>query len=66
LLQRSCAVHADRPGSGAEALREGRAGAPAYEFDQLPVTASDSDKILALLRNWAHYRKYTADLEAIF
>lgn len=37
---------------------------PAFEFDQLPATASDGDKILALVRDWARYRKYTGELEA--
>lgn len=38
---------------------------PMYEFDKLPATASDGDKILALVRDWARYRKYTGDLEAV-
>lgn len=38
---------------------------PAYEFDQLPTTANDGDKVLALLRDWARYRKYTGELEAV-
>jgi hypothetical protein len=38
---------------------------PIFQFDKLPTTASDGDKILALVRDWARYRKYTADLEAI-
>ena len=38
---------------------------PVYEFDQLPATASDGDKILALVRDWARYRKYTGELEAV-
>ncbi|MRW82875.1 hypothetical protein GJ698_02065 [Pseudoduganella sp. FT26W] len=38
---------------------------PVYEFDQLPARASDGDKILALVRDWARYRKYTGELEAI-
>ncbi|MYM65422.1 hypothetical protein GTP45_01065 [Pseudoduganella sp. FT55W] len=38
---------------------------PAYEFDQLPATASDGDKILALVRDWVRYRKYTGELEAV-
>lgn len=36
-----------------------------YEFDKLPATASDGEKILALVRDWARYRKYTGELEAI-
>lgn len=39
--------------------------APIYEFDQLPATASDGDKILALVRDWVRYRKYTGELEAV-
>ncbi|TFW15980.1 hypothetical protein [Duganella callida] len=38
---------------------------PEYEFDRLPATASDGDKILALVRDWARYRKYTGELEAV-
>jgi hypothetical protein len=38
---------------------------PVYEFDQLPATASDGDKILALVRDWARYRKYAGELEAV-
>lgn len=38
---------------------------PVYEFDQLPARASDGDKILALVRDWVRYRKYTGELEAI-
>ncbi|NYE62178.1 hypothetical protein FHW58_003393 [Duganella sp. 1224] len=38
---------------------------PAFEFDQLPATASDGDKVLALVRDWARYRKYTGELEAV-
>lgn len=38
---------------------------PAYEFDRLPATASDGDKVLALVRDWARYRKYTGELEAV-
>ena len=37
---------------------------PVFEFDQLPATASDGDKVLALVRDWARYRKYTGELEA--
>ncbi|WP_343728532.1 hypothetical protein [Duganella sp.] len=40
-------------------------GRPTFEFDKLPATASDGDKILALVRDWARYRKYTGELEAI-
>lgn len=32
--------------------------APDYEFDQLPATASDGDKVLALARDWIAGRKY--------
>lgn len=38
---------------------------PDFEFDKLPVSASDGDKILALVRDWARYRKYTDQLEAV-
>lgn len=38
---------------------------PTYEFDQLPITASDGDKVLALVRDWARYRKYASELEAM-
>lgn len=38
---------------------------PGYEFDQLPVSATDGDKILALVRDWTRYRKYTGELEAV-
>lgn len=38
---------------------------PVFEFDQLPATASNGDKILALVRDWARYRKYTGELEAV-
>ncbi|MRW85421.1 hypothetical protein GJ698_15150 [Pseudoduganella sp. FT26W] len=37
---------------------------PVYEFDQLPATASDGDKVLALVRDWVRYRKYAVQLEA--
>jgi hypothetical protein len=37
---------------------------PVYEFDQLRAMVSDGDKILALLRDWARYRKYTGELES--
>lgn len=38
---------------------------PAFEFDQLPATANDGDKVLALVRDWARYRKYSGELEAV-
>lgn len=38
---------------------------PRYEFELLPASASDGDKILALVRDWAQYRKYTDELEAV-
>lgn len=37
---------------------------PAYEFDRLPATASDGEKVLALARDWLRARKYEAELEA--
>jgi len=40
-------------------------GRPEFEFDRLPATASDGDKILALVRDWARYRKYIGELEAV-
>ena len=36
---------------------------PAYEFDQLPATATDGEIILALARDWARGRKYERELE---
>ena len=38
---------------------------PAYEFDKLPVTATDGEIILALARDWTRGRKYEGDLEAV-
>lgn len=38
---------------------------PAYEFDQLPPTATDGEIILALARDWSRARKYEVGLEAI-
>lgn len=37
---------------------------PAYEFERLPATAGDGDKILALARDWSRARIYEAKLEA--
>lgn len=37
---------------------------PAFEFDKLPATAADGDKILALVRDWPRGRKYEGELEA--
>ena len=31
---------------------------PAYEFDRLPVTATDGEIILALARDWARGQEY--------
>ncbi|MGV7210511.1 hypothetical protein ACLB1G_21970 [Oxalobacteraceae bacterium A2-2] len=39
-------------------------GRPVYEFDRLPATASDGEKVLALARDWLRGRKYEAALEA--
>ena len=38
---------------------------PAYEFGQLPVSATDGEVILALARDWPRGRKYEGELEAI-
>ena len=38
---------------------------PAYEFDQLPATATDGEIILALARDWARGRRYEGELEAL-
>lgn len=38
--------------------------APAYEFDKLPVDASDGAKVLALARDWVRGRKYEGELHA--
>ena len=37
---------------------------PAYEFDQLPATATDGEIILALARDWLLGRRYEGNLEA--
>lgn len=37
---------------------------PIYEFDNLPPYATDGEKVLALLRDWARYRKFTGELRA--
>lgn len=39
--------------------------APVYEFDQLPLDASDGEKVLALARDWLRGRKYEGELEAV-
>lgn len=44
---------------------KGTPARPVYEFDRLPATASDGEKVLALVRDWARYRKYTDELEAV-
>jgi hypothetical protein len=36
---------------------------PVYEFDRLPATASDGEKVLALARDWPRGRKYEGELE---
>lgn len=38
---------------------------PAYEFDELPATATDAEIILALARDWPRARIYEGDLKAI-
>ena len=38
---------------------------PTYEFDRLPVTATDGEIILALARDWPRGRKYEWELEAV-
>jgi len=38
---------------------------PAYDFDKLPVTATDGEVILALARDWLRGRAHEAALEAI-
>jgi hypothetical protein len=38
---------------------------PVYEFEKLPLYASDGTKILALARDWTSGRKYEKELEAI-
>lgn len=38
---------------------------PAFEFDQLPLTASEGEKVLALARDWVRGRKYEVQLEAV-
>lgn len=37
---------------------------PDYEFDKLPATASDGEKVIALARDWLAGRKYEGELEA--
>lgn len=37
---------------------------PAYDFDQLPATATDGEIVLALARDWQRGRKYGNLLEA--
>lgn len=38
---------------------------PEYEFDRLPVSATDGEIILALARDWTRGRRYEAGLEAV-
>ena len=38
---------------------------PAYDFDTLPVTATDGEIILARARDWPRGRKYEVKLEAV-
>ncbi|MGV7210514.1 hypothetical protein ACLB1G_21985 [Oxalobacteraceae bacterium A2-2] len=37
---------------------------PVYEFDRLPATASDGEKVLAPAKDWLRSRRYEAELEA--
>lgn len=39
--------------------------APVYEFDKLPIDATDGEKILALARDWPRGRKYEGEIEAV-
>lgn len=38
---------------------------PVYQFDKLPATASDGEKVIALASDWPAGRKYEGRLEAI-
>lgn len=38
---------------------------PAYEFDKLPLTATDGEIILALARDWPRGQKYEGELQAV-
>lgn len=38
--------------------------APVYEFDKLPLDASNGEKVLALARDWPRGRRYESMLEA--
>lgn len=38
---------------------------PAYQFDKLPATASDGEKVIALASDWPAGRKYEELLEAV-
>ena len=38
---------------------------PAYEFDKLPVTATDGEIVLALARDWTRSQGYETQLEAV-
>jgi hypothetical protein len=38
---------------------------PVFEFDKLDAESSDGRKIMALARDWARWRKYEGELEAV-
>lgn len=38
---------------------------PEYEFDKLPLNATDGAKVLALARDWLRSRKYQGELEVM-
>lgn len=38
---------------------------PIYQFDKLPATASDGEKVIALASDWPAGRKYEGQLEAV-
>lgn len=38
---------------------------PIYQFDKLPATASDGEKVIALASDWPAGRKYEGRLEAV-
>lgn len=39
-------------------------GRPVFEFDKLPLDATDGEKVLALARDWPRARAYEGKLEA--
>ena len=38
---------------------------PIYQFDKLPATANDGEKVIALASDWPAGRKYEGQLEGI-